>query len=574
MPAESTLRLAVQPSGMGQYEYRWLLKRAPHDWDWSAQWRPQPVYDLSPASSGIYSLQVDIRRRGESELLARKWLGDVRVIRAAGPRPSLTRTAPTTRAADDEQFEIPTLPAYMQVGEAAGLRVQPPAQGHFEYQWLVKYGPHDWDWSRPWLEDSAIVFTPKQPGVYALHVNVRDRGTGQPRLKRSLDQVTVQGRLVEDIYHSPLATALPVGTAVEFFLSLSGSPNDLEFRLWDLQPTEQVVHDWQAWPLPPYVASEAKLTALQIDVRLKDAPSVLQHYWINSFQFFDPAAVSQGVSLLRCLIADDTDFDRLGESIDEVGEQLDLITALFSWESEALPAAAQLERLSRWPLAVEVQAQPAGEMLLTTARGRRYFVDLASRIVRQQGSPLMLRARLAEFPRYQQALALLASLSEPVRRAALLNYAVYEGYQYGTPARSALLDLNQPISHCSSQSMLLHALLGRGGLAPELLWVVVPDGRGGSGSHSLVQVRISAEQVLLLDASSGFVYVVPEHWAGSGRLPDPIILPPCRTMSFLDLRQACSAGCSVSAAAQAVPNVVPLRHPSTSFCSDEAAPNP
>jgi hypothetical protein len=554
-----TLRLEVQPPPSGRFEYRWLLKVPGEDWDWSATWTADAEYMLSPAHVGTYAVQVNIRDAHTQAIVTKRWLGETRVMAsraAVAPVGALRVYQPH----DVPGFRLPLLPPRLGVGETVCLAVERLVPGDYEYCWHCATTAKDWSGPAGWSTSPHIAFTPKHPGHYHWHLTVRASNSQEVVLDQPLGTITVAGPLVGEFFHTPAAISVPVGLPLHFRVLRRGFPIDtLEFRLLELSPVLRVVHDWQRWPLPPYVADAPKITGLQIDVRLRDTPDIVDKHWINTFCFYEPQAIVPGHSLLRALISDDFELLDHDTALQQLAEELGLAAHLLLWEFDHVSAEDQQRRLAGLTGVVSVTPAARNQMDVKLACGTAVRIDLTARTYAQENSPVRLTIALEQFPRYRLALEQLRDLPTPTRLFMLLHYAVYEGYHYGTPPQFDLTHVNNPISHCGSQAKQLHRMLALNGHRPAYVWITATNPDGDQAGHVVVHMPGTNGAQWLLDPSNGFVYPLPAEWDGriDANLPAPIRLPACRTLDYVDLRTLCAGDCQVRRSDRVQPDVVP-----------------
>ncbi len=461
------------------------------------------------------------------------------------------------RPLTESDFVFPALPAEMKVGEPVCLTVEPLVAGPFEYRWLQKLNHVDWDWSAPWTTSPTHAFQSTAAGVFSAHVDIRRPGRQEIELSRWLGEAAVSGPLVERIFHVPAAVALPTGVPIEFFVwPRWHEPEDLEFRLWDLLPEEKIVHDWAPWPLPPFVCSEPRTTALQVDVRLKRQPQVIDRRWLNTFTFFDRQEPS-AANLLRNLISDDFEVFAFSEGLGILARELWLATHMLQWQHEGAGPAEARQRLEALPGVEGVEAPPIGPLRVRMAGGRVYEVDLEAFTLSQAGSPVLLRLTLERYPRCRQALDAMRHLPSEARTVGLLTLAVYEGYHYGTPAQLALMHVADAISHCVTQMDLLRRILETCGLPARYAFLATYDAQHNAAPHAFVQTRLDDGTPLLLDPTNGYMYLYDIADLGRRPVPEPVVLPQCRDLRQFDLRNLAARPGRVIVADALVPNRVP-----------------
>jgi|GEM_PF-3550851 len=434
-------------------------------------------------------------------------------------------------------FLFPPLPPQVDVGDRISLIVQVEHPEIYEYRWLTKYGQKSWDWSAPWVKNAEYFFAPTLPGKYAIQVNIRHAHNETPITQKWLGSTDVIGPLVQRLSYLPAATALPADIPVTFVAEPRPEfpLDELEFRLWSLKPTNKIVNDWQPWPLPPYKALTPKTTGLQIDVRMKKFPSIMHRTWLNSF-YFSTRQNPPNVNLIRSLIADDFQVCTMTEETETLARELWLVTHLMVWEHLVLSPKQQALLLRIMPLVKNITPIQGDKVALELIGGGCYEVDLGRRSIRQEKSPVTLDISLTTCEDYRAIFRAMAGQSKLAMAIAAVTHAVYTGYHYGTPPFRYLQHVADVVSHCGTQSNLLKQILKLNHVECEVICLHVPDEQGGFGVHALVQVNHPTQVPLLLDPSNGYLYEFDAQWLGTKDIPDPIILPQCRQLNFLDLR--------------------------------------
>ena len=477
----------------------------------------------------------------------------------------LTSCSPTSQPSsahtESSSIVFPTLPAQLQEGLTLPLTVrgaesEARLRGRIlRYRWLSKYVGEDWTWDAPWRESPEYEFHPQRPGLYDLQVDVAERGGEKPVIQKWLGTIEVQGNLVADMGYSPLATVVPVETPVEFAVRLRPniSLERLEFRVWELLPTNRVVTDWQHWPVPAFHAAAARRTALQVDVRLSAAPSIIDSRWLNDFVFDDRYRAIQP-NLLRDLAARGFEILDREQELRVTADALWIATHVLLWEYEGIEPREQVKLLGRLQ-AVADFAPAGGAIGLVTARsGRRYELDLIQRRMREAGSPVIWCIGLEDRPAYRQVFDLMGKSGDDEKILAAITYAVYCGYHYGTQASVQYMDdLEDTVAHCGDRAFLLREILSREEVDSEFVEISCSE-----AGHIIVQARVNGGGPLLLDASTARIFRFDAHRLGKDPLPAPLILPETYHIDYLGLLEWYDPSCTARIYRAVVPGVFPL----------------
>lgn len=435
------------------------------------------------------------------------------------------------------------------------LQVRGDAASALRYRWLEKYLDEDWNWSAPWRDSPDFDFIPSRPGRYDLQVDIADAGEDVPRIKKWLGTIEVGGRLVERIGYTPLATVLPVGTPIHFVVRPRGTiPMEaLEFRLWDLLPTNRIVCDWQSWPLPAFVCEHPRETGLQIDVRLKEAPAIQELHWLNDFVFHD-GPTTHAANLLRCLMANHFDELDREKKVEGLAQELHMVAMLLDAEHQGRPLSTQIKHLSSTPIVTKVDMLGQHRIRVKLLGGEEIDIHLDTRTLQVVKSPIHLDVSLSAFPEYGVVLDALRTKPESIRIAAIMTRAVYVGYYYGTQPTSATLDsIESTVASCQDRAVLLHDLLRFVNVHSSF----VELGHAESG-HILIQINLPGTGPWLLDPTVGQLYEMAGRQISEKPIVEPIRLPPAHRLPHLDLSTFVKKGASVRIYDVCVVGVVPM----------------
>lgn len=472
----------------------------------------------------------------------------------APPGPPAAGPAAGTSAperAGEARFDFPRLPSAVTVGEPLRLAVRPLAEGSWEYRWHVKRGSDPWEVVRPWSPDPGVTLRPEAGGSWAVQVDVRET---QVVARKWLGQMVVRKPLVDGFTTLPPASALAAGTPFRFLVTpLEAAPLDsLEFRVLEVSDrgeTVRTLRDWGPWPVPPLAATARGYVILWMEVRERADPDALDRHPLGEFYISaggaggaDGTSGAGRANLLRNLIADD--FGSLDDeaAVAKLASELWLAVHILEQESDGaapdtlapairslLPRAEVRTPADGGPIEVTM---PAGATGTTGATGATYRIDPASRAFEEVGSPVSLRLDIEHYPRYREVFRVTRDLPPGRRMVAALTFAVYEGYHFGDPGHGRLRHPAQIVSHCGSQSLLLHRLLARCGVAAEFVAFDAP-----TSSHLVLQVTRGEGGPLILDASSGLLYPIDARELRDRAPPAPLRLPPVRELDYVDLRR-------------------------------------
>ena len=470
--------------------------------------------------------------------------------------------AVTLRAQDEKkpQFTFPVLPESVNAGNSFVLKVEPKQLGDYQYQWYTKYCGNAWEVTADWPSSATYECKPKMAGVYALQVNIRNKADKEVVVEKWLGLIAVQGDLLRKILSSPPVAALPEGTPIRFFLQPGGFPPEtLEFRLWSLLPTNQVVADWQPWPLPDFPlhpTDQSSQVAVQVDVRMKEYPAVMQMIWLNTF-YLSPKEPTPVSSLLRSLLADDFRIADPEMATQVQAEELSLVLNLLYWEHWKLSVNEQMQKLKTLRCVKSVEGKTPDSLRVVLACGRAYTLDLKERQWHQEGSPLTLRFALDVFRSYENVYGRFEKDQEEIALIAGMTYAVYAGYHYGTAPNNILENPTDSIAHCGTLVRQLHDLLDDAGTTSSFVAISV------QGTDHRVLETTAKGAHYLLDPSAGFIYRFSADQLGRAPIPVPIVLPQERNLDFLNLekvfRNYSPKFDRVEVIKKAYPNVVPAR---------------
>ena len=215
-----------------------------------------------------------------------------------------------------------------------------------------------------------------------------------------------------------------------------------------------------------------------------------------------------------------------------LARELNLAVHLLLWEYDGVALAEQASRLSSLVGVRAVEAPAPEERVVRLDSGNSYRVDLAKRLLRQEGSPTIVDASLSAFAPYRAVFDQFSSFSEEARLRGAMTYAVYAGYRYGTPVNYIVENVSDAVAHCGALGLQLHEILRHLDVKSQFVAI---DARGAA--HMIVQVATGEGEKFLLDPSSGFAYAFDAHRLGKDAIPEPIRMPQVRNLDFLDLRR-------------------------------------
>ena len=436
-----------------------------------------------------------------------------------------------------EGLECPDLPRRAKENEPLVVRLQLDHPELYEYHWLTKHNKNGWDMSAPWSAEARYEFKAPRPGAYNIQVDIRLKETQEIAKKKWLGQILVEGELVKEIAYRPSSVSLPSGVPIHFLLRLNDvvARRDLEFCVHASGAHSwKTIVDWRPWPLPPVTLEENKgerfWTSLQVDVRLKDCPKVMQRIWLNMFYPYDDDRGSSN-NLLRFLLADDFDKFDTERNHARVAEELNLTIHFLRWEYQRTPVEVQKNALEQLAGIEKTKRLEDGTVRVQTASGNAYILDFDKRVFRQEGSALFAQLDLASFSDYRTLFERCDALPEQAVVAAGLTYAVYAGYRYGAPPNYFLRDINNPTGHCGSVAFELHLALRHLGYSADLVSV---SAKGSA--HIFNQIHLGDGRSYILDSTVGYVYDFEAHDLMKKAVPDPIVLPQVRKLDFLNLQ--------------------------------------
>ncbi len=475
----------------------------------------------------------------------------------AQDRPHALSTEPTTTQPSTPQFILgaPRLPARMEAGHVHSISIQTADGIQPQYRWLTKSQVDDWNWSAPWTSESVYEFRPPYPGIYDVQVDVRDEARPTEIQKKWLGTIEVGGRLIDRISYTPPATLLPIGNSVHFVVRpRNGIPIDaLEFRLWDLLPTNRIVSDWRPWPMPAYSADMPKQTGLQIDIRLKKAPAIVDLYWLNDFSF-QRGSPTPRANLLRSFLAGNFDTLDRATKVARLAEKLAIVGIILDSEYLQQSSDDVAARLSKLRSVAALRPLGTAAIELKTSSGEIVRVDLASRSMRIAGIPLTFDVSLEAYSAYRSLLDSVASKPESVRLAAMMTYTIGEGFYYGTQATLATMDpIEALVANCQDRAMLLKEFLAHWGI--RTMFVEISTGESG---HMLIQADLPGAGPWLLDPTAGFVYEWADRQWDDPKPPAPIRLPVSQSHSHLALNTLIRPGTIITRYGKHLEGVVPL----------------
>lgn len=473
-----------------------------------------------------------------------------------GPFSAFSNEPPTTQPSTPSLIlKAPTLPARMEAGQTLSLSIQTTEKIKAQFRWFTKSQDNDWNWSEPWTEESVFEFRPPNPGIYDVQVDVRNASKLDEIQKKWLGSVEVAGRLIDRISYTPPATLIPVGNFIHFVVRpRSGIPIDtLEFRLWDLLPTNRVVSDWRPWPIPPYSVDSPRQTGLQIDIRLKRAPSIVDLYWLNDFTFQRESPIPKA-NLLRSILA--CNFDTLDreKKVATIAAEFLIAGVVLDSKHRRQSSDEVFARFSKLHSVTTSKREGTALVELKTTSGEMVCVDLTAGSMRVAGTPLVFDLSLDSYPAYRAVLESVASKPDSVRLAAMITYAIGEGYYYGTQATLATMDpVEALVANCQDRAMLLKEFLGYWGIQTEFIEI-----SSGESGHMLILAELPGAGPWLLDPTAGLVYEWNDQRWDNPTLRAPIRLPVSQLHSHLVLGSLIRPGTSITRFSTHIEGVVPL----------------
>ena len=374
-------------------------------------------------------------------------------------------------------------------------------------------------------------------------------------------------RLVERLGYSPPLVTLPEGTLIRFSVETAAVPLDeLEFRLLESSKAAHkwtILQDWRDWPLEPVVAASGR-TALQVDVRRKNDPTVVDQRWLGQLYVEKGQEQRAKNCLMRNLLADD--FDQLDESAARaaLAREAWLAIHLLLWEHQSFSVAEKLQALRTLPGVASADLEstgpetaapgkpPPGTIRVMYHNGDGYRYDPARLTFREDDSPVSLDLSLAAYPEFAKVFRLAARLSPRARAVVGLTYFVCTGYLYGTPPFNP--SVRAGVAHCASGSTVLLDCLQQNGVDAELAII----GREDGSTHVLVQAIPTTGEPLLLDSTIGLVYRANFRTLTLSSIPAPLVLPPVRVFPGLDLPTLLDGSCEVLLCRGLVDGVTPI----------------
>lgn len=444
---------------------------------------------------------------------------------ASGAR---STTPPTTRPIAPPPAALPQIPleslAPLLVPDLAGAPELGPdlrlavggAAGDLEFRWWLRLGG-SWRNVRDFAADPGMSFHSPVRQRVAVQVDVRRRGVAESPVtlrKHWLGEAWIgpaHETLLVDPVREPTFDVVPVGEEVRVRARLA--PYTAAQRLrsrWSVDGAPVATESgWSGWPPTPWIAEGHGRHQLAVEVHdpvtdqlevhplglvvVVDAPSVEGSLWrtLAGTEFHATRGELQARTIHRLLVVID--------AVAVVGTD---VTAL----ERALGAAREGRTIGRsadGPLEVTERGL-AGDDLVRVAADAAW-IEVADGLLR-------IRLDRDHLPDWHELLGTWRDADPAVRHAIGLGYAVYGGWQHGSPAHGALLDPREAVGHCGATTELLGRLCQCAGLPVR---GVTYDHLGAV--HAVLQVDTSIP--LLLDTSEGRIYRFDVD-----RLPDA--LPP------------------------------------------------
>ena len=292
-----------------------------------------------------------------------------------------------------------------------------------------------------------------------------------------------------------------------------------------------MVADWQPWPLPDFPlhpTDQSNQVAVQVDVRIKEYPAVMQMIWLNTF-YLSPKEPKPIPNLLRSLLADDFRIIDPEMATQVQAEELSLVLNLLYWEHWKLSANEQMRKLRTLRCVKFVEGKKPDRLRMVLACGQAYTLDLKKRQWHQEGSPLTLRFALDAFSPYENVYGRFKKDQEEIALIAGTTYAVYAGYHYGTAPNCILENPADSIAHCGTLARQLHGLLDDAGTTSSFVAISVQG-----AAHRILETTAKGVYYLL-DPLAGFIYRFSADQLGKAPIPVPIALPPGAQPGFPEL---------------------------------------
>lgn len=432
------------------------------------------------------------------------------------------------------EIEYPELPSIAQPGATLKLTVSIPVG--VEARWFTKYSGDAWVLARDWAKSGDFQIRFDRPGNYAVQVDLRT--DGKIIAQKWLGQIEVPARLVEGILAEPTALALPMDQPVRFLLMPGNvSVDELEFKLMALEAAQEqqwtVVQDFHGWPLADFYAGKPTKYALEVLVRQKTERQIIQKLWLGNYFF--SGQFPERNNLMRVLLYDNFNTKNISKNIKTLSNELLFAVNLLEWEYNRVPASRQRDMIRGLGFVREISYEaPAVRFRMD---GREYVFNLETRYLHRAGSSHMAIVSLSNFQDYREVFDKASALSNDALIPAALTYAVYAGYNYGTPAAYSMQDLNSGAADCAGLAHLLFSVLKNSGYRDVYFVGLDQFAKDFSiaSSHLLLQLH-TAGGSYVLDPSAGYIYKYNMRDYGKKEIPAPTALPQKANLAELDIR--------------------------------------
>ncbi|MGG1596247.1 hypothetical protein [Paenibacillus naphthalenovorans] len=448
-------------------------------------------------TTGSINLQIDARSKSNPSKIYQRWLGQYQVntVDTNDKLISHIKLSPQTQT-----FNVGNTLNFTLDGTEIDT-------SQAEIMLWEKFGNEDWQISQSYTKWPLKSYEFTKPGKYNLQIDIRNPSNPQKVYKKWLGEFIVL-KPEDNIPFIRGKNWFPftVSPLLGSYLNLQVFPinaNDYEYMLWTKHNDEPWIEavPFQSSPTITLFLDRLGLYSLQIDVRKKAEPWIIQKYYVGQFYVHDRDREKHSDYLVRRLLSFYSSpvlNDR--EVLESISFDLNVALNMLIWENKNESLSAQVEKLQGLESISDIK-KIEDNIIEFKVNGNKRYVNLISRTYSDGISSVIISNGANS--NINQILNQSKADDKNVLISKLITYLIYVHYDYSQVPN----EIDRPrkrlystIATCQQLAEDVVSILKTLGYSAKMVGVISKD-----ASHAVSEVVIDNKKYTL-DPSAGVVF--------------------------------------------------------------------
>lgn len=508
-------------------EYRFWEKTGIRDWTIVSDFNNNLLEKYQFKTTDTINLQIDARSKKNPSKIYQRWLGQYLVNKpdVNDKLVSQIRLSPQTTTINTGSFlDITSDNRELDLSQT-------------EIMLWEKYGDEDWKISQNYTKWPLKPYEFSKPGKYNLQIDIRDPSNPQKVNKKWLGEfisLSIEDSVpfIKGYNWFPFTVSPLIGTD----LKVQALPTNAnyEYMLWSKYEDENWKEDFTYQSSSTFSKSLDRLGlySLQIDVRKKTEPWVVQKYYLGQFYVHDRDREKNSDYLIRRLLSFySSPVQNDSDVLKSVSLDLDIALNMLRWEKEKIPLDKQNEKLRNLKSIGEI-IEENKNIFIVKVNGYVRYIDLNNRTYSDGISNLTIS--ISNNPNINKIITESIADSDKIVLAKLVTYLIYVHYDYSQVPNEferPRKRLYSTLAHCQHLAEDITSILKNLGFSVKTVGILSND-----STHAVNEVLID-DIVYTLDPSSGVVFSKSiKQLKENYELP--YVLPQVRNLDLLWKKQA------------------------------------